>query len=279
MNARTKAAPLALDGTVWLTVDGALLGGRHRVELLRAIDATGSITQAARALDISYKSAWDAVDAMNNLAGFALVERTTGGRGGGRTTLTERGLRLVDRYVRIETLHAEFVAHLSAQAGDLSGADIDLLRTINMKTSARNQFHGEVVALRTGAVNDEVDLRIGREHTIVAVVTHESVESLGLAVGAKAFALVKASSVLIATELASARLSARNQFEGTVTHHEKGAVNDEVVISLGGADSADGHLTVTAIVTSASAKALGLEAGVRATALFKASSVIVGVAG
>ena len=275
MSARQKIPPLALDGTVWLTVGGALLGGRNRIDLLRAIDATGSITQAARSLGISYKAAWDAVDTMNNLTGVALVERTAGGRGGGRTTLTERGVRLVERYGQIEALHTEFVAQLSTHAIDLSN-DIDLLRTLDMKTSARNQFHGKVVALRKGAVNDEVDIRIGQGQTIVAVVTHESVETLGLEVGAKAFALVKASSVLIATDLESGRLSARNQLKGKVTHHEKGAVNDEVVISVGGVDSA---LTVAAIVTSASAKTLGLKAGVEAMAFFKASSVIVGVSG
>jgi len=269
-----RAAPeLTLDGTVWLTVDGALLGGRHRVDLLRAIDATGSITQAARALGISYKAAWDAVDAMNNIAGLALVERTAGGRGGGRTTLTEPGLRLIDRYGQIETLHAAFVRALNAQAHDLS-RDIGLLRALDMKTSARNHFHGDVVALRAGAVNDEVEIDIGDGQTIVAIVTRESAEALGLAVGAKAFALVKASSVLLATDLSSGRLSARNQFAGVVTHHEQGAVNDEVVVSVGGADS---PLTIAAIVTRASAKSLGLKPGVAATAIFKASSVIVGV--
>ena len=143
-----------------------------------------------------------------------------------------------------------------------------------MKTSARNQFHGEVVALRTGAVNDEVEIGLGHGHSVVAVITHESVESLGLEVGAKAFALVKASSVLIATDLPPGRLSARNQFKGTVTHREQGADNDEVVLSIGGDDS---PLSIAPIVTSASAKSLGLEPGVEATAFFKASSVIVGV--
>jgi molybdate transport system regulatory protein len=275
MRASRKPVPLAVDGTVWLTIDGALLGGRNRIHLLQAIDATGSITQAAKAIGISYKAAWDAVDAMNNLAGAALVERSAGGRGGGHTALTGRGLQLVKRYDEIDAMHRRFVEQLTSGATDLA-QDIDLLRTLNMKTSARNHFVGKVVALRRGAVNDEVELEVAGGHRIVAVVTRESTESLGLAEGVTAFALVKASSILIATDLPPAKLSARNQLAGVVAHVEHGAVNDEVVMTLG---EADGALTVAAIVTSASAKPLGLEPGVAATAIFKASSVIIGVPG
>jgi len=274
VNAR-KAAPLAVDGTVWLTIGGALLGGRNRIHLLQAIDATGSITQAAKAIGISYKAAWDAVDAMNNLAGAALVERSAGGRGGGHTALTERGLQLVGRYDEIDALHRRFVEQLSSGTTDLA-RDIDLLRTLNMKTSARNHFVGKVVGLRRGAVNDEVELQIAGGHRIVAVVTRESTESLGLAEGVTAFALVKASSIIVATDLPPVKLSARNQLTGVVTHVEHGAINDEIVITLG---DADGALTVAAIVTGVSTKSLDLEPGVTATALFKASSVIIGVPG
>lgn len=263
-------ADFALDGTVWMTIAGSLLGGRSRMALLKAVDQAGSITHAAKAVGISYKAAWDAVDAMNNLAGASLVERSTGGRGGGRTALTERGRRLIARYDEIEELHRRFVAQLSAHGSDLA-EDVNLLKTLNMKTSARNQFAGDVVALRKGAVNDEIEIGVAGGQRVVAVITHESAESLGLAVGAKAFALVKASSVIVATDVGPGKLSARNQFTGTVTRVEHGAVNDEVVIDIG-----DG-LTIAAIVTSASAKALGLAEGTQATAIFKASSVIVGV--
>lgn len=279
MNAGTKRRAaehaMRLDGTVWLTIDGALLGGTHRIALLRAVHAAGSITQAAKDVGISYKAAWDAVDAMNNLAGAALVERRAGGRGGGRTALTARGLALVARYDAIERMHRAFVERLGTEATDL-GRDVDLLRMLTMKTSARNQFVGRVAALKPGAVNDEVTLAIAGGHRIVAVVTRESTESLGLAVGVTAFALVKASSILVATDLGPAKLSARNQLSGTVTRIDEGAVNDEIVMRLG--DDADG-LTIAAIVTGASRASLGLTVGTSATALFKASSVIVGVPG
>ena len=86
-----------------------------------------------------------------------------------------------------------------------------------------------------------------------------------------AFALVKASSVIVVTDDHGARFSARNRLQGTVSRVQKGAVNTEVVIGLPGGAS------VAAIVTNESCDALGLAPGVAASALFKASSVIVGV--
>ncbi|KAA0214561.1 MAG: hypothetical protein DWB43_10835 [Lautropia sp.] len=141
-----------------------------------------------------------------------------------------------------------------------------------MKTSARNQFVGKVVAVRRGAVNDEIELAIAGGERIVATVTRESTESLGLAPGREAFALVKASSVILMVDGDTARLSARNRLAGEVARVEPGAVNAEVLVDLPGGGS------VAAIVTIESARKLDLKPGRPVTALFKASSVIVGTA-
>lgn len=261
--------PIHLDGAVWMKVGDESLGGRGRVGLLRAIAEKGSITQAAKAIGMSYKAAWDAVDTMNNLAGEPLVERSSGGRGGGSTRLTPRGLLLVERFSQIEAIHRQFVQMLSKEAIDLA-SDLNLLRTLNMKTSARNQFSGVVTAVMTGAVNDEVELTLGKSTRIVAIVTRQSAESLGLQVGSQAFALIKASSIIIATDLEGARLSARNQLSGTIVSVAPGAVNAEVVLEI------DGGGTIAAIVTMSSMQSLGLDVGKRASAIFKASSVVLG---
>ena len=141
-----------------------------------------------------------------------------------------------------------------------------------MRTSARNQFFGTVSRVSAGAVNDEVELSVpGMDSAIVAIVTHGSAVELGLTPGAEAFALVKASSIIVATDEQGARFSARNRLQGTVSRVEKGAVNTEVVIGL------PGGAAVAAIITNESCDALGLAPGVSASALFKASSVIMGV--
>jgi molybdate transport system regulatory protein len=139
-----------------------------------------------------------------------------------------------------------------------------------MQTSARNQFAGEVVQVTHGAVNDEVTLRAADGPEIVAVITHGSATTLGLAAGKKAFALVKASSIIVMVDVSKHQVSARNCIAGTVSAVTKGAVNSEVVISAGSTQ-------IAAIVTNESAERLGLAAGKAATAIFKASSVIIGV--
>jgi len=262
----------ALQGAVWMTVGGEKFGGQGRVDLLAAIGRTGSISQAAKAIGMSYKGAWDAIDAMNNLAGEALVERAAGGKGGGGTRLTARGAQLVKNFRALEQLHQQFVEQLNDQAGNLS-ADLNLISRLNMKTSARNQFFGTVSRVQPGAVNDEIDIDIAGGHKIVAIVTHESTASLGLSPGAQAFALVKASAIILMTEGEGARFSARNQLAGTISRLMPGAVNTEVVLDLTGGGS------IAAIITNESARALALAEGRTATAMFKASSVIVGVPG
>lgn len=266
----TERDGIALDGAVWMTAGGENLGGKGRITLLAAIEQTGSITQAARAIGMSYKAAWDAVDTMNNLAGEPLVARAAGGKGGGGTRLTPRGRQLVDNFRRIEDAHRRFVADLNRQAGQLAD-DYFLITRMGMKTSARNQFQGKVAAVRHGAVNDEVELEVTGGERIVAIVTHDSTESLGLTVGASAFALIKASSIIVVTDAQGAKFSARNQLVGTIGRIRPGAVNTEVTLYLPGGGA------VSAIITNDSAERLALVQGMNATAIFKASSVIVGV--
>lgn len=139
-----------------------------------------------------------------------------------------------------------------------------------MRTSARNHFTGQITEVKTGAVNDEVTLRTQDGLDIVAVITHGSATSLGLAAGKPAFALVKASSVIVMVD-ATDKVSARNRVAGTVTAVTKGAVNSEVIVaSASGAE-------IAAIITNESVDRLGLSSGSAASAIFKASSVIIGV--
>ena len=69
-----------------------------------------------------------------------------------------------------------------------------------MKLSARNQLGGTIKSVVPGAVNAEVTLEIGNGVDVTAVITSESVERLELAVGKRAYAIVKATDVLIATD-------------------------------------------------------------------------------
>ncbi|WP_321883003.1 TOBE domain-containing protein [Paraburkholderia bannensis] len=271
---------LGLGGSVWFQAGPQVLGGSARIALLAAIRDTGSITGAAKAVGMSYKGAWDAIDAMNNLAGEPLVVRATGGKGGGGTTLTPRALRLIDTFAALEHEHRRFLERAAqavgardAQARHSLSGDLAVLGRLGLRTSARNQLYGTVAALVRGAVNDEVSIELPGGQRLAATVTRESAEALGLAEGAAVVALVKASSVVLVAggEEAAARLSARNRLSGVVNGVRRGVVNAEVTLEL------PGGIVIAAVVTDASVEALGLDIGACATAVFKASSVLLGV--
>ncbi|MDG4554438.1 MAG: TOBE domain-containing protein [Candidatus Competibacter sp.] len=140
-----------------------------------------------------------------------------------------------------------------------------------MQISTRNQFKGQATVLRIGQINADVSVDIGGGDQINALITTKSLENLGIRDGVEIHALVKASSVMIMSGSAPLKLSARNQLRGRVIRCKKGAVNGEVTIQLPG----DG--TVTAIITNESIDGLELKEGVEAIAVFKSTSVILGV--
>lgn len=140
-----------------------------------------------------------------------------------------------------------------------------------MQVSARNVFRGTVAALVTGAVNAEVTVELPGGDRLVAIVALASVRELGLVVGREVVALVKAPWVMLLAGAGEARLSARNCLKGKVKAVEPGAVNAEVSIELAGGS------VVSAIVTREAVAELGLKPGVAASAVIKASHVVLGV--
>jgi len=263
-------AHLSLDGQLWLQHREQKFLGSERLALLAAIEACGSITRAAQAVGISYKTAWDAVNQINNLAAQPLVERLTGGKGGGGAALTAAGKALVAQLQTLQEEHAHFLTNLQQRLGDGAGL-LHSLRRIAMKVSARNTFSGTIATLTAGGVNAEVVLTLKGGVPLVATVTNGAVAHLGLKPGMTAYAIVKASSVIVGTDLHAAALSARNRFCGTISRIVAGPVNVEVDVEIGGGN------TVSAVITQDSAAALGLREGGHACTLFKASSVIIGV--
>ena len=251
-----------LQAAVTLSRAGARVGA-ERIALLATVGELGSIRAAADSLGLTYKGAWDAVQALNNLFDQPLVAAHAGGRQGGAATLTPRGRALVAGFAQVEGELARTLARLEAGlVGDIW--------SLGMRTSARNALRGTVTRLTDGAVNAEVTLQVATGVEIVAVVTRPSVEELGLAVGKPAIALIKSSFIVLAKGEGIVT-SARNQIAGRVAAREDGAVNSEITL-----DIADGK-TLTATITRESAEALGLQPGVTVTALIKAPHVILAV--
>jgi molybdate transport system regulatory protein len=244
--------------------------GAERIRLLEVIGERGSISAAAKILDLSYKGAWDAVQALNNLFERPLVTARPGGRSGGAARLTPVGQAVILAFRRVEGELSHIIEQLEQNLAENVPLE-QFIGSLSMRTSARNALRGVVSAITEGQVNAEVSLKVSEDVEIVAIITNDSVRTLELKVGGPAMALIKSSFVIIAPGEVALRTSARNQLPGVITRIEVGAVNDEVTLDVGQGK------TVTATITRGSGESLGLKVGDRAQALIKASHVILAV--
>lgn len=246
--------------------------GQRRLELLNKVASLGSLSAAAKACGMSYKGAWQAIEAMNLAAEETLVVAQKGGSGGGGMVLTPAGQALLAAY----QLFNEQMQHWMRELEDISPgvlSQLEIMRKVSMKTSARNLFHGSVTAIKTGPVNCEVILAIGEDRHIVAQITPDSLERLGLEIGSDAYALIKASWVILSEDIQGKfKTSARNVFCGEILAIEEGAVNSDVTFEIGGGQK------MSAVITNQSVQNLQLAVGGRCCALIKASHVLLAIA-
>ncbi len=242
--------------------------GLDRVALIEAVAELGSISAAAARLGLSYRGAWEAVQALNYLFDGPLIEAAPGGKAGGAAQVTPRGKAVAAAFRRVQ---AEIDAAVAKLEGNLAGDPArDLFWSLGMRTSARNALRGVIAAITPGEVNSEVTLRLGEGVDITAILTKRSVEDLQLAPGKPAIALIKSSFVILAKG-EGVRTSARNQIAGVVSSREDGAVNSEIGLDIGGGK------TLTATITLESARSLDITVGEPITALIKAPHVILAV--
>lgn len=240
-------------------------------DLLRAIEATGSLHKAARTAGYSYKGAWLVLETAANLARTPLVNSLSGGRGGGGSRLTPAAHELLGAWLQLQDRHQQF---LNEQERWLLAQPslANLLKRMSMKTTARNQFSGTVSHVLVGPATAQATLKLAGGQEITASMTRAAAEQLKLAVGQEAIALIKASELVLVTDFAGYQLSARNQLAGTIARVQKGAVTSMIGLTL------PGGTTVTASVTNDAVDALGLTVGQPATACFKAYAVMLAVA-
>ncbi len=140
-----------------------------------------------------------------------------------------------------------------------------------MKTSARNALRGTITTVESDTLTAEVTVQVSPDTSIVALVTRESLNELGLCPGREAVVLVKAPFVVIAPGEEAPRVSVRNCLRGTIARVETGAIQAEIVLDIGGGK------TLAASITARSVASLGLEIGRPAFALVDAAHVILAI--
>lgn len=232
----------------------------RRLDILRRIREVGSISQAARDAGISYKAAWHALETLGNLAGAPLVEKVVGGSGGGGARLTAAGEQLLDASAHMQAMKEQVLQQFTRRQGALPA--LESLQRLNLRTSMRNQFPAMVkrVPKRGDAV--AVQLRLADGQTLLARLTRESVQLLGLVEDLDVVVLCKAAAVHIATSVQP--VDGVNRLDGIVTR--VGAAKDETEVTL----QLPGGLQLVGFA----AKGHGLKPGRPAQAQVDASSLV-----
>jgi molybdate transport system regulatory protein len=103
----------SVGGRIWLEKDGELYMGWGRAMLLERIDKYGSIAAAARSMKLGYRNAWLWIESANRLAPKPLVEKTSGGVGGGYARLTDEGRKAVKEYKELRAKFEDFIGQVA----------------------------------------------------------------------------------------------------------------------------------------------------------------------
>ncbi len=239
----------------------------RRMALLKSIDLTGSISQAAKQAGMTYKAAWDAVEMMNNMAGESLVERQHGGAGGGGAHLSAKGKKLLQTHARLQDMQHIWMATVQ----DIDTDILPMMRRLTLRTSARNAFYGRILSIKDDGVEAQVCIGLQGANTLLTTVTRPSIERLRLNVGGSAWALIKSVWVVLVPMDHASRISADNCLCGVVKSiQQDGDVSCEVVLQLEGAN------TITSVITQQSAESLALVIGCPLCALIQSSHIILG---
>lgn len=212
--ARTPSDPFMFSGSLSLERGGHSVAGPDRLGLLQLIHVHGSISAAAKAAGISYRTAWLAVDAMNNLAGEVLVERSTGGAHGGGARLSSAGIRVLDSYRLLQERQRAFLAreNLPAQPAD----QLMVLQSLGLRSSARNQIRARVARYQITGPQVTLQLMLACDQGFSALISKQSLESLDLARGDWVIVLIKATAIDLVTP--GERIPARyNRLQGAVS--------------------------------------------------------------
>jgi molybdate transport system regulatory protein len=102
-------AATSVNGSLWIEYDGQRFFGPGPVQLLELIEETGSINQAAKKMDMSYKKAWSIINNLNATATHPLVITATGGQKGGGSTISAEAKAFIAYYRELRTRFAQFL--------------------------------------------------------------------------------------------------------------------------------------------------------------------------
>ncbi len=252
---------------IWFENDNNGFFGKGRIELLEQIALHGSISAAAKAMKMSYKAAWDAVNEMNNLSDAPIVQRETGGKGGGGTVLTEKGRATIALYKELETMQQHFWASIENVSSDVTLLE-QFAKRMTVRTSARNQLLGSVIGISKTTLGADVTLQLSGGEEVHVSITRRSLEEMAIEKGTSLFVILKSSWITLCKER---REGEHNMLACHLEEVLRDASSVEVTAVL------EGGNTLTIAMQPEVFEALGLQEGDRAWACFEASNALLAI--
>lgn len=249
--------------------DGSSVLKKH-INLLKAIEKTGSITKAAQEVGISYKNAWDSLDIINNKSDKPLIIRSDGKKKNSGSELSEHGKKMIEIYDALLATQQDFLSKICKKA-NIASSEISSFSRLGIALSARNQLNCEITDIKTGALNSQVMARLSSGESLGANITLQSEKDLNLSIGKRVVFIFKAPAVMLSKYDNELILSAQNQLNGDVISVKIGAVTAEIIMKL--SDSQ----TLSAIISKESAMELKIGVGDKLKAIIKSSDIIIGV--
>lgn len=257
---------------LWVTGDLQLAGilDSRIIQLLKAINDSGSLNQAAKQVGLSYKGAWQIIERANNSSPKTLVTTATGGSKGGGTALTDAGQSLIHLFEELQHSHQLFLKQLN-QNLVANPDNVLLFQRLIVKTSARNQLFGTVISILLGAVSAEITIKLKGNEQIITTISQPDFQELGLTLNSDVLLLLNSSEIMLATIDNPKQFSARNYLACNVIQIREDLIYAEVTLLFAGGEM------LIATITKQSLHDLGLENGMRVFAVFKTNAPILGI--
>ncbi|WP_347986784.1 TOBE domain-containing protein [Methylomonas sp. AM2-LC] len=243
----------------------------HRmISLLRAINHSGSISQAAKQIELSYRCAWLLVEKANTFSSQQLINCSKGGKNGGGACLTSSGKALLALFSRLEEQHSLYLQRVNQCLNGDAFAQ-SLLEPLNINTRSYNKLFAKVIHLQPNLEDTDIIVQLYGGERVVASLSLDEFEPLNLSIGKTVLLLIGNEDIDIANAFDTSQFSTRNSLHSSIVGLKLLAGAYEVVLRVIGGD------TLRTIVTADSVENLKLKPGISIRALFKSCDVILAV--
>ena len=229
-----------------------------RVKLLENIVVYGSIAKAAKASGVTYKTAWEWIDKMNDLSPKPLVKKISGGKGGGGTVVTAYAKELMHLFEEIEALHQKHLNTLEESFSYLENEE-------EVGSFSFSRLEGKIIEIVLNAKNAIVSIELLNGSVISAQAPISFVEVNALKVGSVIMALIESDAISVSRSF-DKEISSRNKLKTEVIGI---SIEEDVLLTLG----LDEAQMMTSRITLKSYNDLKIKKGDILIAMFKAYSV------